>query len=118
MSIRSSSTGPWARTTTRRIRRQPRKITEVEGLATAVARHLQGERRRAAVLGLPRLAEPFPVHRLAGAITRQLGDPWRSFRLPARDLASAISSKLGRGGGNVAIPAVLRAIVHELHRQE
>lgn len=115
--MKSCSKGPRARTTTAlRIRRQSRKIIGLDGLAGAVARHLHGERRRAVVLGLPRLAEPFPIHRLAGAITRQLADPWRSHRIPARDLASAISHKLGRGCGKIAIPAVLRAIVHELRR--
>jgi hypothetical protein len=116
MSTKSSTKGPRAGITAPRIRTQPGVIPGIEGLAGAVARRLQGERRRAVVLGRPKSAAPFPVDRLAGAITRQLGDPWRSHRLPARDLANAISRQLGCGCGQVAIPAVLRAIEHELHR--
>ena len=91
---------------------------EVESLAGAVARRLQGEHRRAVALGRPRPGDPFPVDRLASAITRQLGDPWRSHRIPAHGLASAISRQLGNGFGRVAIPAVLRAIGHEILRQQ
>lgn len=83
---------------------------EVESLAGAVARRLQGERRRAVAPGRPRPAEPFPVDRLASAITRQ---PWR---IPARDLAGAISHQLGNRCGRIAIPTVLRAIGRELSR--
>lgn|GEM_PF-6989518 len=117
MPTKSSSNGPRARTVTLGVRRQSREIIGVEGLAGAVVRHLHGERRRAVALGMSRLAAPFPIHRLAGAITRQIGDPWRSHRIQARDLATAISRKLGRRCGRVAIPAVLRALEHELRRQ-
>jgi hypothetical protein len=101
-----------------RIHTPSRTILGVESLAGFVARRLHGERRRAVVLGRTRPAAPFPIHRLAGTLTRQLGDPWRSHRFPAHDLATAISRKLGCRCGKIALPTVLRAIQHELHRQE
>jgi len=74
MSTNISRKGPRAGAMAPRIRRQPRTLLGVESLAGFVARRLQGEQQRAVVLGQSRPpAAPFPLHRLAGAITRQLG---------------------------------------------
>ncbi len=117
MSMKSSRKGPRTSVKAPRIHRPSRTLLGIESLAGFVARRLLGERRRAVVLGRSRPAAPFPIPLLAGTITRQLGDPWRSHRLPARDLATAISRKLGGRCGKIALPTVLRAIQHELHRQ-
>lgn len=108
---------PPARTAAPRMQRQPKSVIEVEVLAGSVARRLQGQRRGAVVLGRLQPVAPFPVERLASAITRQLGVPWRGRRIPAHGLACAILRQLGQGCGKIAIPAVVRAIEHELLRQ-
>jgi hypothetical protein len=118
MSTKSSRKGQRTSLKAPQVHRPSRRILGVESLAGFVARRLHGERRRAVVLGRSLPAAPFPIHRLAGTLTRRLGDPWRSHRLPAHDLATAISRKLGCRCGKIALPTVLRAIQHELHRQE